>query len=179
MLRPMGIFQLTDYVGVDVCTFILNVMNTYLDEELYSGLLADMMKRDVKGGQYSNGSQKPGFFTYEKGKIISVYDFDKQQYVDAGEISPKVNDYLGSLPADLSWKALSRNRNKQPLIEDFFAKMKDMQTNGSALTVEYMKKMKDIGEKLVSDGVTDTVDNVNTVMITGFHHLYGPVNDYV
>ena len=179
MLRPMGIFQLTDYVGIDVCSFILNVMNTYLDEELYSELLIDLLNLDVKGGQFSNGSQKPGFFTYEKGRITSVYDFDKKEYVDVNEVLPKVKEYLGALPEELSWKALSRDKNKLVAVEGFFKKMKETENNGCRLAEEYMHKMKEIGEKLVADGVTDSVDNVNTVMITGFHHLYGPVNDYV
>jgi 3-hydroxyacyl-CoA dehydrogenase len=179
MLRPMGIFQLTDYVGIDVCSFILNVMNTYLDEDLYSGLLIELLNSDVKGGQFSNGSQKPGLFTYEKGRITSVYDFDKKEYVDVNEVLPKVKEYLGALPEELSWKALSRDKNKLVAVEGFFKKMKETENNGCRLAEEYMHKMKEIGEKLVADGVTDSVDNVNTVMITGFHHLYGPVNDYV
>jgi hypothetical protein len=133
----------------------------------------------VKGGQFSNGSQKPGFFTYEKGRITSVYDFDKKEYVDVNEVLPKVKEYLGALPEELSWKALSRDKNKLVAVEGFFKKMKETENNGCRLAEEYMHKMKEIGEKLVADGVTDSVDNVNTVMITGFHHLYGPVNDYV
>ncbi len=179
MLRPMGIFQLTDYVGIDVCSFILDVMNRYLDEDLYSDLLIKLLNTGIKGGQYSNGSQKPGFFTYEKGRIISVYDHDKQEYIDIEAIQPKVNEYLGELPANVSWRSLSRNKDKQKLVDEFFAGLNEMQNNGCLLAAEYMKEMNRIGKQLVADGVTDSVDNVNTVMITGFHHIYGPVNNYV
>ena len=178
MLRPMGIFQLMDYVGIDVCTFILDVMNTYLNEELHSKLLVKLLKLEVKGGQYSNGSQKPGFFTYEKGKIISVYDYDKQEYVNITDLQAKVNEYLGSLPQKQSWKTLSRNKNKQQLIEEFFGAIKNCNSNGCKLTAEYMTEMNRIGKQLVADGVTDSVENVNTVMKTGFHHIYGPVNNF-
>ena len=177
MLRPMGIFQLTDYVGIDVCSFILDVMNTYLDEDLHSDLLIQLMNDGINGGQYSNGSQKPGFFTYEKGRIVTVYDHDTKEYVDINNIQSKVKEYLGNQPADLTWKALSRNKNKQELIGDFFGKLKNTDNNGCKLAMEYMKKMDEIGRQLVTDGVTNSVENVNTVMITGFHHLYGPVND--
>ncbi|MBI9063758.1 MAG: 3-hydroxyacyl-CoA dehydrogenase family protein, partial [Marinilabiliaceae bacterium] len=34
LVRPMGIFQLIDYVGIDVCHFILEVMAYYLDKEM-------------------------------------------------------------------------------------------------------------------------------------------------
>jgi len=178
MLRPMGIFQLMDYVGIDVCTFILNVMNTYLDEELHSKLLVKLLQLEVKGGQFSNGSQKPGFFTYEKGKIVSIYDYDKQEYVNITDIKSKVDEYLGGLPENQSWKALSRNRNKDKLIEEFFAKVKSSENNGCKLTAEYMAEMNKIGKQLVADGVTDSAENVNTVMKTGFHHIYGPVNNF-
>lgn len=178
MLRPMGIFQLMDYVGIDVCTFILNVMNSYLDEELHSKLLTKLMDRGVKGGQHSNGSQKPGFFTYEKGRIVSVYDHNKEAYIPVEEIQPKINNYLGTLPENQSWKGLSRNRNKETLIQDFFSKMKTAPNKGCTLALEYMKAMHAIGIKLVSDKVTDAPENVNTVMTTGFHHIYGPINEY-
>ncbi len=178
MLRPMGIFQLIDYVGIDVCSFILNVMNNYLDEELHSKLLIKLLNREVKGGQNSNGSQKPGFFTYEKGKVVSIYDFDKEAYVPLVDVQNKVSDYLGSLPENQSWKALSRNRAKEPLIQAFFEKLKTSSGNGCKLASEYMQAMNYIGKQLVADKVTDSNDNVNTVMITGFHHIYGPINNY-
>lgn len=178
MLRPMGIFQLMDYVGIDVCSFILNVMNNYLDEELHSKLLVKMFESGVKGGQNSNGSQKQGFFTYEKGKIASVYDYDIKSYVDVSVIQSKVNNYLGELPENQSWKALSRNRKKEPLIQEFFNKLNKSSVNGCKLAVDYMKAMNNIGKQLVIDKVTDSEDNVNVVMMTGFHHIYGPVNEY-
>ena len=62
LVRPMGIFQLIDYVGVDVVRFIMSVMNPYLeDENLHSDLLDNLFDLGVKGGQYSSGSQKDGF----------------------------------------------------------------------------------------------------------------------
>ena len=33
-------------------------------------------------------------------------------------------------------------------------------------------------EKLVADKVADEIDHVNTVMLTGFYHAYGPVNNF-
>ena len=52
LIRPMGIFQLIDYVGVDVCKYIMSVMNPYLpNEDLHSDLLDKMMDAGVLGGQ--------------------------------------------------------------------------------------------------------------------------------
>lgn len=179
MLRPMGIFQLMDYVGIEVCAFILNVMNDYIDEELHSKLLVKLVNNNIKGGQNADGSQKAGFFKYNLGKIESIYDHNKADYVGIDELLPKVTDYLGELPEKQSWKALSRNRNKEKHIENFFKKLQACNTKSCKLAVEYMKKMNEIGQNLVNDQVTESAENVNTVMITGFHHLYGPINNYV
>ncbi|MDP2335487.1 MAG: 3-hydroxyacyl-CoA dehydrogenase family protein [Bacteroidota bacterium] len=178
MLRPMGIFQLTDYVGIDVCSFILKVMNNYLPEELHSEILPELLEKKISGGQNSDGSQKAGLFTYAKGKIEMVYDLPSGRYIPVVEIIPKLNTYLGELPENLTWKSLSGNRDKELLIKGFFEGMKRSDSRGAKLAMEYMKKMKSIGENLVSQGVTETGNHVNTVMITGFHHLYGPINEY-
>ena len=62
LVRPMGIFQLCDYVGLDVIQFIMKVMNPYLEKEsLHSDLLDSLLEKNVKGGQHSDGSQKDGF----------------------------------------------------------------------------------------------------------------------
>ncbi|PIP27011.1 MAG: 3-hydroxybutyryl-CoA dehydrogenase, partial [Candidatus Moranbacteria bacterium CG23_combo_of_CG06-09_8_20_14_all_39_10] len=63
LVRPMGIFQLIDYVGVDVVKFILNVMDPFVkDEDLHSDLLDKLMLQGVTGGQLSSGAQKDGIF---------------------------------------------------------------------------------------------------------------------
>jgi len=62
LIRPMGIFQLIDYVGVEVCSYIMSVMNPKLDnEDLHSTLLDTMISQGITGGQYSSGAQKDGF----------------------------------------------------------------------------------------------------------------------
>ncbi|MCK4694487.1 MAG: 3-hydroxyacyl-CoA dehydrogenase family protein, partial [Candidatus Cloacimonetes bacterium] len=62
LVRPMGIFQLIDYVGLDVFQSLLRVMRTHLGlEALNSELINRMMDKKVAGGQNPNGSQKDGF----------------------------------------------------------------------------------------------------------------------
>ena len=58
------------------------------------------------------------------------------------------------------------------------ATMKSMPDFGARLGMEYGKRSNEIGRKLVSDGVAFNEADVNTVMLTGFFHAYGPVNDY-
>ncbi|MCG8410904.1 MAG: 3-hydroxyacyl-CoA dehydrogenase family protein, partial [Bacteroidales bacterium] len=78
LIRPMGIFQLCDYVGIDVCFNILKVMAQHIEgEDLHSELLAQLMDLKVIGGQNSDGSAKDGIMKYEKGRPVAIFDVDK------------------------------------------------------------------------------------------------------
>lgn len=180
LVRPMGIFQLIDYVGIDVVQFIMKVMNPHMeDEDLHSDLLDKMMEQGVKGGQYSSGAQKDGFLKYEKGRIVGIYDPEKKEYVDAGPISVTIDKWLGDMPSSaISWKSAIRVKDRESALKAFFGDLKASDAKGAKLAVEYGKKSNEIGKKLVADGVAENEDHVNTVMLTGFFHAYGPVNSY-
>jgi 3-hydroxyacyl-CoA dehydrogenase len=88
LLRPMGIFQLLDYVGLDVAQKIGNIMNTYLPDGVYDSDLVDvLLKEGIAGGQHADGSQKNGFFHYTNGKPDGVYLVAEKRYLlfDEGE----------------------------------------------------------------------------------------------
>lgn len=180
LVRPMGIFQLIDYVGIDVVQFILNVMNPFNpDENLQHGLLDKMMEQGIKGGQYSSGAQKDGFLKYKGGKIVAVWDTHKQHYVDLEEFQGECEELMGSLPTSkVAWKDLLRNKKKDQLLLQFFNDIKASDELGAVLAVKYGKRSREIGEKLVKDLVAQKIDDVNTVMLTGFYHAYGPVNNF-
>lgn len=180
LVRPMGIFQLIDYVGIDVVQFILGVMNPFVDDEdLHSDLLDKMMLQGVKGGQMSSGAQKDGFFKYKGGRITSVWDIHKQTYVDLEDFSDECDDELGELPdSAVAWKSVLKNKKKDEVLAAFFSDLKKSDALGAAIAVKYGLKSKAIGEKLVADAVADEIDHVNTVMLTGFFHAYGPVNSF-
>lgn len=180
LVRPMGIFQLIDYVGIDVVQFILNVMNPFNpDEDLQHDLLDKMMEQGVKGGQYSSGAQKDGFMKYKGGKIVAIWDVHKQHYVEVENFQDECDGMMGSLPASkVAWKDLLRNKKKDELLLQFFSDLKTSSKLGALLAVKYGKRSKEIGEKLVADKVADEIDHVNTVMLTGFYHAYGPVNNF-
>jgi len=180
LVRPMGIFQLIDYVGIDVVQFILNVMNPFnADEDLQHYLLDKMMEQGVKGGQYSSGAQKDGFLKYKGGKIVAVWDIHKQHYVDVETFQGECEAMMGSLPnSKVAWKDLLRNKKKDDLLLQFFDDLKASDELGAILAVKYGKRSKEIGEKLVKDLVAQKIDHVNTVMLTGFYHAYGPVNNF-
>jgi len=180
LIRPMGIFQLIDYVGIDVVSFIMNVMNPFLpDEDLHSDLLDRMIEIGVKGGQYSDGSQKDGFLKYEKGKVTAIYDPSAKVYVNVADLKDKCDSLLGPAPSFLiSWKTAVKVKDKDVTFGKIFGEMKAMDTLGARLAVEYGQRSNAIGKKLVADKVAHSAEDVNTVLLTGFFHAYGPVNGY-
>lgn len=181
LVRPMGIFQLIDYVGIDVCQYIMSVMNPYLEnEDLHSELLDKMMELGVKGGQNSDGSQKDGFLKYEKGKITAVFDPETKNYVPVDEIASKVDEKLGAAPTNaVSWKSTLRMKNKDEVLAKMFDEIAQMDTLGAKLAKSYMNESRRIGQLLVDMNVAKSAEDVNTVMMTGFYHAYGPINDYL
>ncbi|MDD3877344.1 MAG: 3-hydroxyacyl-CoA dehydrogenase family protein [Bacteroidales bacterium] len=181
LIRPMGIFQLIDYVGIDVCQYIMSVMNPYLkDEDLHSNLLDKMLELGVRGGQNSDGSQKDGFLKYEKGKPVAVYNINSKSYTLITDIQTKCDDALGKLPLSIQpWKAVVGNKDKESIFITYFNELKATETMGGELARDYAKRSKDIGLKLVADNVALNENDVNTVLLTGFFHAYGPINDYL
>ena len=181
LIRPMGIFQLIDYVGVEVCQYIMGVMNPYLDnEDLHSDLLDKMVAQGITGGQYASGAQKDGFLKYEKGRPVAVWDVNAQKYVDIADFSADVDAWLGAMPASMKpWKAVNFSKKRDAIVAGIFEEMNGMDGNGVALAKTYNQRSNEIGSLLVDSGVANNADDVNTVMLTGFYHAYGPINDYL
>lgn len=181
LLRPMGIFQLMDYVGIDVCQKIMAVMSARLNKpELHSELIDLLISLGVKGGQHPDGSQKPGILYYEKGRETAIFDPDRQQYVSIDDVKENADAFIGPLPENHQpWKQVIRNRDRDAWLNDYFSTIQKMDTQGAVLARHYLKKMKDIGLELVHDGIAQKPEDVNTVMITGFYHAYGLINDFI
>lgn len=180
LIRPMGIFQLIDYVGIDVCKFIMSVMQPRLKEKLRSPLLDKMLFLGVKGGQNPDGSQKDGFLKYEKGRPIAIYDIVKKEFIPISQFQQNADERIGSLPSSAQpWKSVISHPAKEEIIKQYFNDLKIMDTLGADLAKKYAKRSCEIGLKLVADKVADTEDDVNTVLLTGFYHAYGPINDYL
>jgi len=180
LIRPMGIFQLIDYVGLDVCQYIMSVMNPHVkDEELHSPLLDRFIQMGVKGGQYSDGSQKDGFLKYTKGRPTAIFHPEKKEYVAIETFQAACDDKLGPLPQSAApWKAVNFSPDKQTKLDAIFQELKNMNTFGAELAKRYGKRSKEISLKLVSDNVAQSEQDVNTVLLTGFYHSYGPINEY-
>jgi 3-hydroxyacyl-CoA dehydrogenase len=181
LMRPMGIFQLIDYVGLDVMQFIMHVMDPHMEgENLHSTLLDNLILKGIRGGQFSDGSQKDGFLKYEKGKIVGVIDPENTKYVTVSEFSQQADEIAGKTPTQVRpWKNLVKASDKEIFLRSYFTQLAVEQTLASRLAFDYALNSKAIGQKLVADGVAVSAEDVNTVLLTGFFHAYGPINDYI
>jgi 3-hydroxyacyl-CoA dehydrogenase len=180
LIRPMGIFQLVDYVGLDVCRFILGVMNERLPGvTLHSPLVDRMVEAGILGGQYADGSQKDGFLKYERGRPAGVFDPDAKAYVPIAEIAARCDERLGPPPlSGKPWKAVIAGPDRAGFLDAYFRELRSMPTLGAKLAAAYGREAKNIGLGLVRDGVAPKDEDVNTVLLTGFYHAYGPINGY-
>jgi 3-hydroxyacyl-CoA dehydrogenase len=181
LIRPMGIFQLMDYVGVDVCQKILQVMKSRLkDDNLHSSLIDKLIESGISGGQNPDGSQKPGILYYEWGKPVAVFDLLKKDYIPVESFKSALENLLGKLPqSHKPWKDVIGNSQKEGYLKNYFRELKESGTPGSELAMNYYFNSKNIGLNLVKNGIADNSENVNTVLLTGFFHAYGPINDYL
>lgn len=181
LIRPMGIFQLIDYVGIDVCQYIMSVMNPYLSEEnLHSPLLDRMLEAGVRGGQNSDGTQKDGFLKYEKNRPVAVYDINHEAYIAIDKIQKAADNKLGAIPGSVKpWKATLGVSDKEGYFTGYFNEMKTTVSLGCELARSYSLESKRIGLNLVADKVALNENDVNTVLLTGFYHAYGPINSYL
>ena len=180
LIRPMGIFQLVDYVGLDVCQCILSVMNERLPGKgLHSPLLDRLISIGIKGGQFADGSQKDGFLNYEKGRPAGVFDPDTRTYVSFADIAGRSDGKIGALPGLAKpWKSVIQLPDRAKALDAYFGELRTMTTPGAELARTYGRTSKEIGLGLVRDGVAARDEDVNTVLLTGFYHAYGPINNY-
>ena len=95
LVRPMGLFQLMDYVGIDVCQHICATMKAYLpDASLQEPFIDRLIAAGIIGGQHANGSQKEGLFRYENQQPVAVYSLEANDYIPID----KGDQILGMLP---------------------------------------------------------------------------------
>ncbi len=177
LLRPMGIFQLMDYVGLDVCSHIAHTMGAYIPHESFKAPLVEKMAAEGhKGGQNFDGSQREGFFQYQQLDPVGLYDFDKKSYVTLSSLDLKIwNEKIGPLPeSGLSWKSLSREKEKAPKLKAYFLKLQESKSFGAELAKDFLNNSQNIGKQLVESSVAQQIADVDAVLENGFFHFYGP-----
>lgn len=175
LLRPMGIFQLIDYVGLDVFSMILNTMNTFIENEhLENEFVLELLENGVKGGQLDTGFQRNGFFEYEKNKIIGVLTNSQNTYETLE--SDWKTDFDNELETDWElplWKELKRNHQKKELIANHFEELTEANDAYSLLAKRYLQVSSNIVANLVKNKVANSTEDVHKVLMNGFFHLYG------
>lgn len=175
LIRPMGIFQLIDYVGIDVFASICQVMNTYISGELFEDPLFDkMISLGIMGGQKSDGAQKNGFFQYDGSNRSGIYSIAEQHYLPL--TNPWISDCdheLGGFPAGhVSWNKLKKDPAASEKLKNYFLELAHDQTLGAELARQYLLNCKDIAKKLVQTHVAKNINDVGAVLRHGFYHLY-------
>ena len=70
------------------------------------------------------------------------------------------------------------NPDKNEILNNHFAEINSMETLGAKLARRYGEQSKKIALQLVNDNVAKNNEDVNTVLLTGFYHAYGPINEY-
>jgi len=174
LVRPMGIFQLIDYVGVNVVHSILHTMQTYQHEKLFHDNLIDrMLEAGALGGISSDGMMKNGFFQYENNKPVGVFSLETKNYRPFDGWSENIKRALGALPENYSsWKQLANDPERQRKIESYFTRLFESGASGAEIAFDYLIMSRDIQMELVRDGVARNKEDVNKVLINGFYHLY-------
>ena len=183
LVRPMGIFQLIDYVGIDVFKFIQDVMDRFLDgEKLHSDLVDELIERGVLGGQNADGCQKHGLLPLREGQATAVYDLEKGAYRRWIPPGPAPLDRRsGALPGgaarleDVSAATATRMRSSPPTSRRSQDRHAGGAARGSALEALEARSRR----QLVDERGAPRPEDVNGVLTNGFFHLYGPINDYV
>ena len=122
LLRPMGIFQLMDFVGLDVFQLILNVMTQHLPEHLHSDLIDRFVAKGVKGGETLDGAQKDGFFRYERTHPVAVFNPRAGDYLPLDQPwAWEITERLGEHPdPTLSWKNLKGDPEREVKLAAYF-----------------------------------------------------------
>jgi 3-hydroxyacyl-CoA dehydrogenase len=179
LIRPMGIFQLIDYVGLDVCQSILKVMSLYLNQTLVSPLIDQFIASGIKGGQNPDGSQKNGIFQYEKHKIAGYYSLIKNCYeaVPANDVKKAT---LSIYPSYKSWKEITIEsfETKDAYFKLYFQSLFKASEPVAKEACAYLIASRQIAENLVAEKVAQNLQDVNQVLMLGFQHAYGPSNNY-
>ncbi len=183
LIRPMGIFQLIDYVGIDVVASIAKVMSTYIVGGVFEDpLISRMLQAGVSGGQYPDGSQKDGFFKYEKGLPVAIYSLADSHYHFFKDHSAKESAWLASCSAQLGalpfshmpWKKIAQDGDREAKLKIYFHDLFKHPSFGADLAKSYLVESRDIAHGLVHEGIAKNIEDVDTVLKQGFFHLYSP-----
>lgn len=174
LLRPMGIFQLMDYVGIDICDKIAAIMDAYIaGSHLQRELIKKMIKSGNQGGQSVDGFQREGFFQYRHLVPIAIFDDHQGRYLS---LEKELSDFQDS---DLTWKNLNKDPLKKEKIAQHFMVIAESKSRSAEISRRFLIHSREIAELLINDHVAASMQDVNTVLEMGFFHLYGAEDFYL
>ena len=179
LIRPMGIFQLMDYVGLDIVLSISGIMQDHLKEKFDFRLLEGLQRMQLVGGQNPDGSQKDGVFLYDNHQPAEVFSPRRGIYTPIIEIESKTASFVGEYPYHPEWKKLRRSRDIETKLHAHFKAIFSQDYLVGKIAKNYLEFYRDIGNKLLDLKVTNDEESINEVMKLGFHQLYGPFNPFL
>lgn len=174
LIRPMGIFQLLDYVGLDVWKKISRIMTEKVPlEGIIKPLLDGMVERGKIGGQEKDGRQKEGFFRYRNNRIAEAYDLDNEDYTTLDEDTVKrIGEFLGPLPENhIPWKKAHTLSDREEKMKVYEKSLRKTETLGAAKAAEFLDHSRKAAAALVETGVAASLEDVKTVLKNGFYHV--------
>jgi len=139
LFRPMGIFQLVHYVGIDVVANIFKVMRRFLDDPSFD---PELLKK------------------------LQVPPAEPKDVSPSLELAP-------------TWKELSKEKNPEERIADFYRTFMNERSLGLDIALKYLFFEKDVAFLLVKTGVAKSLHDVSEVLKLGFYHLYGPDSAFI
>ena len=98
---------------------------------------------------------------------------------DIERLYREVDEKLGTMPVPPAWKTVVGSKVKNEILGDYFNQLKSSTSLGAELARAYALQSNAIGLKLVKSKVALNENDVNTVLLTGFFHAYGPINNYL
>jgi hypothetical protein len=109
-----------------------------------------------------------------------VYDPDEKGYRAISDFKEEVDRRIGQLPGSaISWKQLVVDPDKKQKLSAFFQELSLLDTLGAKLARRFAEHSRRVALDLVANDVAACEEDVNTVLLTGFYHAYGPINDYL
>jgi len=144
LLRPMGVFELIEYVGFDLILKIGSIMNQFLSTPLYKKDLEDFL-RECRLILYRD---------HREGSTVSL---------------PHVTLPAGYIP----WKILSKDKNKKEKIVQYLHQLQQENSAEALVAKKLLQATQKIAKGLVADGVAASIADVDAVLENGFYYLYG------